>query len=348
MLYFDTDYMRGAHPEVMKRLVETNMQQTTGYGTDEYTARAKQLICEVCEIAPEQAMVFFLEGGTQTNAVAIDALLRHSQGVLCADTAHINVHEAGAIECSGHKVIALPSEQGKLQASQIREYMLEYRADPTYQHIVEPKMVYISFPTEFGTLYTLEELREISETCRSLGLYLYLDGARLFYGLAAVGNNVTLPDIARLCDLFYIGGTKAGALFGEALVCADARLLPRFFSLVKQHGALQAKGRLLGVQFETLFTNELYRMIGEQGVTQAAALTEVMTKHGFEIYMDSTTNQRFFVIPNDVMDTLAHYVSFEIWGTRGRKVTVVRFVTDWGTTAEDIVMLDKCLQACKK
>ena len=268
MLHFDTDYMEGAHPEVMKRLMETNLEQTSGYGNDTYTLHAKELVRSAC--GQPDAAVYFLVGGTQTNSTVIDALLARHEGVLAAETAHINVHESGAIEATGHKVLTLPQHEGKLDAGEVEEYITNFYRDETYEHMVAPGMVYISHPTEFGTLYTLDELEALSNVCRKAEIPLYLDGARLGYGLASPNSDVALTDIARLCDVFYIGGTKVGALFGEAVVARDHSLLRHFTPLVKQHGALLAKGRLLGIQFEALFTDNLYQHIGGGFVIQEA------------------------------------------------------------------------------
>ena len=233
MLHFDTDYMEGAHPQVMRRLFETNLEQTPGYGADAYTAHAKELIRQAC--GQPDAAVHFLVGGTQTNATVIDALLRHHEGVLAAETAHINVHESGAIEATGHKVLTLPSHDGKVQADEVETYIRQFYRDDTYEHMVAPGMLYISHPTEYGTLYTLSELEALSRVCREADIPLYMDGARLGYGLAAEGTDVTLEDIARLCDVFYIGGTKVGALFGEAVVSAKPSRLPHFFPLITSY-----------------------------------------------------------------------------------------------------------------
>ena len=334
MLHFDTDYMEGAHPEVMRRLMETNLEQTVGYGGDAYTARAKDLIREAC--GQPQAAVQFLVGGTQTNATVIDALLARHEGVLGAETAHINVHEAGAIEATGHKVLVLPSHDGKVQADEVEAYIRNFYRDETYEHMVAPGMLYISHPTEYGTLYTLRELEDLSRVCREAGIPLYMDGARLGYGLAAEGTDVTLKDIARLCDVFYIGGTKVGALFGEAVVAARPERLPHFFSLVKQHGALLAKGRLLGVQFGTLFTDDLYRRIGAHAVRLALKLKQAFVEKGYKLHIDSPTNQQFVCLPNTVIDRLMPEATFELWGPRGETETVVRFVTSWATREEDV------------
>lgn len=333
MLHFDTDYMEGAHAEVMRRLFETNLEQTPGYGADAYTAHAKELIRQAC--GQPDAAVHFLVGGTQTNATVIDALLRRHEGVLAAETAHINVHEAGAIEAAGHKVLVLPSHEGKVRADEVEVYIRQFYRDETYEHMVAPGMLYISHPTEYGTLYTLGELEALSRVCREADIPLYMDGARLGYGLAA-DTDVTLADIARLCDVFYIGGTKVGALFGEAVVSARPSLLPHFFPLIKQHGALLAKGRLLGVQFETLFTDGLYFHIGAHAVRLALKLKQAFVAKGYRLHLDSPTNQQFICLPNETIDRLAHEATFELWGPRGETETVVRFVTSWATREEDV------------
>lgn len=334
MLYFYTDYMEGAHPEVMRRLMETNLEHTTGYGSDQYTQRAKQLIREAC--GQPEATVHFLVGGTQTNATVIDALLRHHEGVLAAESAHINVHESGAIEATGHKVLTLPQYEGKIKAEDIEKYISDFYRDETYEHMVAPGMVYISHPTEYGTLYSHKELESINRVCRKADIPLYMDGARLGYGLAAEGTDVTLKDVARLCDVFYIGGTKVGALFGEAVVAANPKRLPHFFPLIKQHGALLAKGRLQGIQFETLFTDGLYLNIAKHAVRMAMKLKQAFKDKGYKIYIDSPTNQQFVCLPNTEIDRLSQFASFELWGPRGEKETIVRFVTSWATYEEDV------------
>ena len=341
MIHFDTDYMEGAHPEIMRRLVETNLDQTTGYGTDPYTAKAKELIRKAC--GKPDAAVYFLVGGTQTNATVIDALLDKFEGVLAAETAHINVHEAGAIEASGHKVLTLPQHDWKVNKDDVEKYITDFYRDDTYEHMVAPGMLYISHPTEFGTLYTLEELKGLKAVCQKAGIPLYMDGARLGYGLATDSTNVTLKDIAEICDVFYIGGTKVGALFGEAVVAADPNTLPHFFPIVKQHGALLAKGRLLGVQFEALFTNNMYLEIGRHAVRLAMKLKKAFLEKGYKIHIDSPTNQQFVCMPNTVIDRLSKYASFELWGPRGETETVVRFVTDWATSEKDIDKLIELL-----
>ncbi len=334
MLHFDCDYMEGAHPEVMRRLLETNLEQTPGYGCDPHTERARELIRQACG-AP-QAEVHFLVGGTQTNATVIDGLLRRHEGVLAAESGHINVHEAGAIEAAGHKVLTLPSHEGKVRAEEVDRWIEEFYRDETWPHMVAPGMLYLSHPTEFGTLYTLSEMEAIHAVCQRYSIPLYLDGARLSYALASEENTLTLRDIARLCEIFYIGGTKTGLLFGEAVVITRPELLPHFFTLVKQHGALLAKGRLLGVQFETLFTEELYLRIARQAISTARRLKEALLAKGYRLHIDSPTNQQFFVLPNREIDRLSQYATFELWGPRGKEESVVRFVTSWATTDEQI------------
>lgn len=334
MIHFNSDYMEGAYPEVMRRLVETNLEQTVGYGLDDYSVHAKELIREACQ-APEAA-VYLLVGGTQTNATVIDGLLRRHEGVLATETAHINTHESGAIEATGHKVLALPQHDGKLLASEVEAFIRDFYRDETYEHMVAPGMVYISHPTELGTLYSLSELEALSGVCRKAGIPLYLDGARLGYALSAPSTDVTLADVARLCDVFYIGGTKVGALFGEAVVAVHPGRLPHFYPLIKQHGALLAKGRLLGLQFEALFADGLYQRIGAHAVRLALKLKEAFRAKGYRLFLDSPTNQQFVFLPNEVIDRLSAQATFELWGPRGETETVVRFVTSWATREEDV------------
>jgi len=326
--------MAGAHPEVMRRLVDTNSEATVGYGCDHYTAHASELIRKACD-AP-QARVHLLVGGTQTNATVIDGLLARHEGVLAADSGHINVHEAGAIEATGHKVLTLPHKDGKVSAEDVDRYISDFYKDETYEHMVAPGMLYISFPTEYGTIYTLKELEDLSKVCHNAHIPLFIDGARLGYGLAAEGNDVSLKDIARLSDVFYIGGTKIGALFGEAVVVTNPAVLPHFTPLVKQHGAMLAKGRLLGVQFEALFEDGLYERISRETVRLAMRLKDGFRAKGFVPFIDSPTNQQFFTLPNTLIDRLMKDAGFELWGPRGEKESKVRFVTGWQTTDADI------------
>lgn len=341
MIRFDCDYMAGAHPEVLEALVRTNLELTSGYGADSYTAEARELIRRA--IGCPEAQVMFLVGGTQTNATIIDGILDRHEGVIAADTGHIAVHESGAIEASGHKVLTLPHHAGKLDAEEVDRYITEFYRDDTYQHMVAPGMVYISHPTEFGTIYSLKELEALSAVCHKHSIPLYIDGARLGYGLAARGTDVGLRDIARLVDVFYIGGTKVGTLFGEAVVVTNDALLKHLFPLVKQHGALLAKGRLLGLQFGALFRDGLYERIGHHAVALAMRLQEAFKRAGYEVVVDSPTNQQFFRLPNAVIDRLRESVSFEYWGPRGESSSTVRFVTSWSTTDEDVERLCRLL-----
>ena len=334
MIYFDSDYMVGAHPTVLERLVATNALHTVGYGRDQFTADAKNIILEACGLS--HGDVFLLEGGTQANAVVIDRLLDHNDGVIATDTAHINVHEAGAIESNGHKILTLPNHDGKLSAEDIKNYIADFYRDDTHHYMVRPGMVYVSYPTELGTIYSRKELEDIQSVCREYDIPLYLDGARMAYGLAAPEADMSLKDIASICDVFYIGGTKCGALFGEAVVTKRPELLPRFVSLIKLHGATLAKGRLLGVQFATLFTDGLYEKIGKHAVDMAMKLKDGFRAKGYPLYIDSPTNEQFFILPNEKIDSLRAIASFELWGPRGNSHTPVRFVTDWATTETDI------------
>lgn len=337
MIHFNSDYTAGAHGEVLEALVRTNMEHTVGYGNDNYTAEARDLIRKA--IGCEDAEVMFLVGGTQTNATAIDGILARHEGVLAAVSGHIAVHESGAIEASGHKVLTLAEYDGKVRAEDVDRYIEEFYADETYQHMVAPGMLYISQPTEFGTVYSLAELEALSGVCHKHNIPLYIDGARMAYGLKAEGADFMLTDIARLADLFYIGGTKCGTLFGEALVVANRGLLKNLFPLVKQHGALLAKGRLLGVQFGALFRDGLYERIGEGAVQLALRIREAFRAAGYEVVKESPTNQQFFHLPNDVIDRLRETISFDYWGPRGATDSVVRFVTSWATTEEDVDVL---------
>ena len=341
MIRFDSDYMAGAHPEVMEALVRTNLELTAGYGNDPYTSKARELIRKAT--GNPDAEVMFLVGGTQTNATVIDGLLARHEGVLAAESGHIAVHESGAIEASGHKVLTLPHHEGKVKAEDVERYIAEFYADETYQHMVAPGMLYISQPTEYGTIYSLEELAALSEVCHNHNIPLYVDGARLGYALAAEDADFTLEALSRLADVFYIGGTKVGTLFGEAVVVNNRSLLKNLFPLVKQHGALLAKGRLLGVQFATLFGDGLYERIGAHGVRLAMRIRKAFAKAGYEPIINSTTNQQFFQLPNTLIDSLRREASFDYWGPRGTTESTVRFVTSWSTTDEDVDRLERLL-----
>ena len=326
MLNFENDYMRGACPEVMQALVRTNMEQTLGYGDDPYTAAAVEKIRAACG-CPE----------AQINALAACAVLRHCQGVISPVSGHINHHESGAVEATGHKVLALPAHDGgKLRASEVREYLRAYWADENYAHMVEPGMVYVTHPTEQGGLYSLAELREMADVCREYRIPLYLDGARLAYALASDRNDVSLKDIASLCDMFYIGGTKCGALFGEALVVPRPGLVGNLFSLIKQRGALLAKGRLLGVQFDTLFTDGLYERVGKVALSAADRLAAGLTAKGYTFYAQPKTNQLFVIVDDTVVDRLRGQATFSLWEHLDGCRSVIRFVTDWATTTADV------------
>ena len=332
--------MEGAHPAIIQRLVQTNMEQTAGYGTDEYCERARSLIRKACE-CPEAA-VHFLVGGTQTNATVIDALLNRYEGVIAAETGHVAVHEAGAIEFGGHKVLTLACDKGKITAASVKRYLQDFYADGNYEHMVHPGMVYISQPTEYGTLYTKQEMSAISAVCREYHIPLYVDGARLAYALACKENDVTLADLARLCDAFYIGGSKCGTLFGEAVVIPDPKRSPHFFTIMKQHGALLAKGRLLGIQFEMLFTDDLYLHIGETAIRAADTIRAFLSSHGYEQYFIAPTNQIFIVLDNTRYAELSKKITFGFWEKKDDSHTVVRIATDWATTQENV---EKLLQA---
>lgn len=334
MLRFDSDYMEGCHPEILKRLERTNFEKISGYGLDPYCESAKEKIRAACK-APD-AQIYFLVGGTQTNSTVISALLRGYEGVIAAETGHINVHEAGAVEAGGHKVIALPQRDGRLQAETVEAYMKQFYADGTWEHMVIPGMVYISHPTESGTLYTREELSALRQVCDRWKLRLFADGARLGYGLAAQGTDVTLADLAKLCDVFYIGGTKVGALFGEAVVFPKPDTAPHFFTTVKQRGALLAKGWLLGLQFDTLFTDSLYMEIARHAVELAMKLKEGVLKKGYALYSDSPTNQQFVILPQDKKRELEKEVTFSEWAPVGEDAVAVRFAVSWATKEEDI------------
>lgn len=341
MLHFECDYTRGAHPQIIERLAETNLLSTPGYGEDEFCEAAREKIRSA--IGKPDAAVYFLVGGTQTNATVIAHLLRPIEGVISADTGHINGHEGGAIESSGHKVISLKGENGKLSAKSVRNYLEGYYADEAWQHIARPGMVYISFPTEYGTVYSKSELEKLSEVCRDYGLRFFIDGARMGYGLAAEGGDVELSDIARLADVFYIGGTKVGALFGEAVVFPDPELGRDFFTISKQHGAVLAKGRLLGIQFDTLFTDGLYFRISQNAVQTASMLKKALREKNYEFYIDSPTNQVFVVLENSRLEELAEKAVFSRWEPYGETKTVIRLCTDWATTKEEIEELAECL-----
>ena len=341
MLSFECDYNTGAHPKLLETLSRTNLEPQPGYGEDEYCLRAAEKIREACR-APDAA-VRFLVGGTQTNQVVIAALLRSYEGVLSAVTGHVNGHEAGAIEYAGHKVLALPQHLGKIEAGELRAWLETYFGDEAYEHMVRPGMVYVSHPTEYGTLYTRAELTAIAEVCREYRLPLFLDGARLGYGLMSRAAELTLPDIAALCDVFYIGGTKCGALCGEAVVFPKGNAPEHFTSIIKQHGALLAKGRLLGVQFDALFTDGLYFEAAKNAIDKAERLKELFRAKGWRFFLDSPTNQQFVLVPDETVRRLEGKVRFSVWEKPDEEHTVLRFCTSWATTDEDIDRLAELL-----
>lgn len=341
MLYFDSDYLEGAHPNILDKLVASNFEQTPGYGTDTYCESARQKIRTACN-CPD-AQVHFLVGGTQTNATVIDGILKSFEGIIATNCAHIEVHEAGAIEFGGHKVITLPENNGKLQAKDVAEYLNKFYNDTSFEHMTIPGAVYISHPTEWGTLYTKQELSDLAQICQQYNLPLFLDGARLGYGLCAQNTDVTLSDIAKYCDVFYIGGTKVGALFGEAVVITKPNLIPHFFTIIKQHGALLAKGRLLGIQFDCLFTDNLYLKIAQNAIDKAEQLKTILKAKNYKFYLETDTNQQFIILENTQMEKLRQQISFSFWEKYDENHTVVRFATSWATPQESIDKLNNIL-----
>ncbi len=341
MISFTCDYSEGAHPKILERLAATNLEQLPGYGVDHYCESAKAKIRAACG-APE-ADVFFLVGGTQTNSTVIAAMLRDYEGVVSAETGHIGVHEAGAVEYTGHKVLTIPGHEGKIRPAELREYLHAATTDPNYEHMVFPGMVYISFPTEYGTLYTKQELQEIHAIAGEYGLPLFIDGARLGYGLASPSCEVTLPELAALCDVFYIGGTKVGCFCGEAVVFPHGNAPKHFYTITKQHGAMMAKGRLLGIQFDTLFTDNLYFDISRHAIDMAMQLKAMLREKGCRFFLDSPTNQQFVVLENQQLAALAEHVAFDLWDRIDPDHTAVRFATSWATTPEQIAELRRRL-----
>ena len=340
-LAFASDYMEGTHPQILKRLVETNMQHFTGYGMDDISESARDKIRAACE-APD-AEVYFLVGGTQANATMIDAALRSYQGVIAANTGHISTHEAGAIELSGHKVLTLPQNNGKISAEQIRGCIEGYWQDDNHEHTVMPGLVYLSQPTEYGTLYSLAELTQISAVCHANNVALYVDGARLAYALACPENDVTLPDLASLCDAFYIGGTKCSALFGEAVVIPRRGFIPHLFTIIKQHGALLAKGWVAGLQFDTLFTDDLYFKVGRNAIDAANRIRNALMEKGYEFAFETPTNQIFIVLDGEKLAALSEKVEMGFWEKLDDNRTVMRIATSWATQKEDVDKLIECL-----
>ena len=347
MIKFDCDYLEGCHPAILELLVKTNFEQTDGYGCDRYCEKAKKLILASCGFAGKHGKsvpdVHFLVGGTQTNTTVISAILRPHQGVVAALTGHINVHETGAIESTGHKVLSLPSKDGKLTSEQVEKYVSACENDCNYEHIVQPGMVYISFPTENGTIYSKKELSELREVCLRHGLPLFIDGARMGYGLVAAENDLTLSDIASLCDVFYIGGTKIGALFGEAVVITNNAFKKDFRNIIKQRGGMLAKGRLLGIQFIALFIDGLYFKLARHAVDAAGKIKTALEAKGIKFLFDSPTNQIFPIFPDEIYEKLSKKFSFAFWEKRDERHTAVRICTSWATKDEDVEKLIDCI-----
>ena len=343
MISFECDYNNGAHPKVLENLVKHNSSKPTPYGFDELSERAKLKISEAIGMA--DAQIFFLTGGTQANATTIDSMLYQYEGVICVGSGHINVHEAGAVEFTEHKIITIADvkHDGKMDARTLDGYLDDFMHDGNRDHAVHPGLVYITFPTEFGTLYTARELNDIYQVCQRYEIPLYVDGARLGYGLMAEGNDVTLPYLARHCDVFYIGGTKIGALCGEAVVFCGRKAHKHFFSIQKQHGAVIAKGALIGLQFEALFTDGLYFELSRHAVNMAMRLKALFREKGYQFYVDSPTNQQFVVLRNELVTRLQQRVAFTHFGQTDKHHTICRFVTSWATTEEDIEQLRQAI-----
>ena len=341
MISFESDYTEGAHPQILKRLMETNLEQLSGYGADAYCESAREKIRAACG-APE-AQVWFISGGTQTNQLVISSLLRSYEGVIAAETGHVNGHAAGAIEYTGHKVLQLPQVNGKLEAETVRRFLAGFYEDRNHEHMVFPGMVYISHPTEYGTLYSRAELEAMHGVCAEYGIPLYMDGARLAYGLMSRETDVPLRQIAELTDVFYIGGTKCGALLGEAVVFPRGDAPAHFLTLIKQHGALLAKGRAMGVQFDALFTDGLYEQLGRNAIDRAEQMKEVLRKKDCAFFLDSPTNQQFIVLEDARLAELQKKIRVSFWEKPDAEHTVVRLATSWATTEEQIQRLEEAL-----
>lgn len=339
MIRFNCDYNEGTHPAILERLSKTNMEQIPGYGEDHYCRQAADLIRAKCQ-APQSA-VHFLVGGTQTNLTVIASALKPYQSVISADCGHINVHETGAIEATGHRIISVPSTDGKISAAQVQQICEAHYADDNPEFASQPKMVYISFPTEYGTLYTKQELQELHEVCQKNNLFLFVDGARLGYALTAKKNTVSLPELAALCDVFYIGGTKVGALFGEAVVILHPALQADFRYYIKQRGAMLAKGWLLGLQFLTLFEDDLYLNIARRANEFAARIKKAFQKAGFPLLYNSPTNQQFPILPNELVKKLEEKYVIAHFGHPDAEHTVIRVCTSWATTEDNVAALEK-------
>ncbi|WP_138494454.1 threonine aldolase family protein [Paenibacillus pinistramenti] len=337
MIRFESDYTEGAHERILQRLLKTNLEQTSGYGTDEHCGRAREYIRKAC--AAPDADVHFLVGGTQTNMTVIASILRPHQGVIAAATGHIAGHETGAIEATGHKVLTVPSGDGKMTAEQVKEVYEAHWNDSAHEHLVQPGMVYISQSTENGTIYSKAELESLYQVSRECGLALFVDGARLGYALAAEDNDVTLADLAKLSDVFYIGGTKVGAMMGEAVVISNEAYKRDFRYHIKQRGGMLAKGRMLGIQFETLFEDGLYFEISRHATRLAMRIQRTLAELGCAFKYASTTNQQFPILPDAMLEALKKKYSFSIWEPAGAGHTVVRFCTSWATREDHVELL---------
>ena len=353
MISFECDYNNGAHPEVLKKIFENNEKQSLTYGFDEWTNSAKTKIRKLCN-APE-AQVYFLAGGTQTNMTVIDGMLQSYEAVISVESGHINVHEAGAVEFTGHKVITLPAHDGKMNAKELDQYMDWFIHDESTEHLAQPGLVYITFPTEYGTIYSAEEIANIHHICQKYRLGLFIDGARLGYGLMSRKSDIDFDFLAHHCDVFYIGGTKVGALFGEAVVFPRGNAPKHFFTTIKQHGALLAKGRAIGIQFDALLSKyhvdgefdtyapTLYQQIAKHAIDYAERMKKIFIEKGYQLFIDSPTNQQFVIIPNDKVKELEKKVIFTHWEPYGKDSFVCRFVTSWATTEQQMQYLEKIL-----
>ena len=341
MISFECDYNNGAHPQVLAHLVKHNDAKPTPYGFDEFSQRAKARIREA--IGMPDAQIFFLTGGTQTNATTIDSMLYQYEGVISVESGHINVHEAGAVEFTEHKIITIPDHTGKMEARTLHTYLDNFYHDGNRDHAVHPGLVYITFPTELGTLYSAHELDSIYRVCQEYDMPLFIDGARLGYGLMSPESDVTLPYLARHCDVFYIGGTKIGALCGEAVVFTGRQAHKHFFSIQKQHGAVIAKGALIGLQFEALFTDDLYFRLSRHAIDKAMEMKRMFQEKGYEFYVDSPTNQQFVILTDEQAQRLASYVQFTHFGQLPGHRAVCRFVTSWATTDDELNELKRLL-----
>lgn len=341
MLKLDSDYMEGCHPNILEKLAEINFEKNAGYGTDGYSKSAKEKILKACGL--ENGDVYFISGGTQANMTIISSILKPYESVVAVESGHISTHEAGAIEATGHKVSTISGVDGKMEAKNLSKFLKDFNDDENNEHTVFPKLVYISMPTEFGTIYSKRELEEIYNVCQKYNVYLMVDGARLGYGLVCDECDMDISFLANSCDIFYIGGTKVGALFGEAIVMKEKDFIPHFKTMIKQRGALLAKGWLLGLQFDVLFSDNLYFKIAENAIDKAKKLKKIFIEKGYKLYINSPTNQIFVIIENEKIKKLRENVSFSFWEKYDGKSSIVRFVTSWATKDEEIEKLEKYL-----